>query len=49
VETGVRTASRVQILSGLGAGDTVVTSGLPQLRHGSPVIPETRAATIARR
>ena len=49
VQTGIRTASRVQILSGLDAGDTVVTSGLPQLRHGSPVMLETRAAAIARR
>lgn len=49
VQTGIRTASRVQIVSGLDAGDTVVTSGLPQLRNGSPVIFETRAAAIALR
>jgi membrane fusion protein (multidrug efflux system) len=37
VATGIRTASRVQIVAGLEPGDVVVTSGLPQLRPGSAV------------
>jgi membrane fusion protein (multidrug efflux system) len=34
VTVGVRTASRVQILSGLSPGDTVITTGLMQMRPG---------------
>ena len=37
LETGMRTESAVQILSGLKAGDIVITSGLQQLRAGLPV------------
>jgi membrane fusion protein (multidrug efflux system) len=37
VETGTRTASQVQILSGLKVGDVVITSGLQQMREGLPV------------
>jgi membrane fusion protein (multidrug efflux system) len=37
VVTGVRTESHVQILSGLEPGETVVTSGLLQLRPGAAV------------
>ena len=37
VETGIRTESMVQILSGLKAGDVVITSGLQQMRAGLPV------------
>lgn len=37
VETGVRTDSTVQITSGLALGDTVVTSGIQQLRPGLPI------------
>ncbi len=37
VETGIRTESEVQILNGLAAGDTVLTSGMQQLRPGAPV------------
>src|SRR5687767_2969779 len=37
VETGMRTESMVQILSGLKAGDLVITSGLQQIRAGLPV------------
>lgn len=37
VEIGVRTASDVQILSGLHPGDTVLTSGLLQVKPGMPV------------
>ena len=37
VETGIRTESEVQILSGLKPGDIVVTSGLLQIRNGSEI------------
>ncbi len=37
VTTGIRNASSVQITEGLSAGDTVITSGLLQLRPGMPV------------
>ncbi|MEO8169220.1 MAG: efflux RND transporter periplasmic adaptor subunit, partial [bacterium] len=37
VTTGVRTASTVQIVNGLSAGDTVITTGLMQMRSGMPV------------
>lgn len=37
VETGVRTDSTVQITSGLAPQDTVITSGIQQLRPGLPV------------
>jgi membrane fusion protein (multidrug efflux system) len=37
VTTGIRTASSVQILTGIAAGDTVITTGLMQMRPGLPV------------
>ena len=37
VETGIRTEDRIQILRGLGMNDTVVTTGLLQLRPGIAV------------
>jgi membrane fusion protein (multidrug efflux system) len=37
VLTGIRTEREVQILQGIEAGDTVITTGLLQLREGSPV------------
>ena len=37
VKSGIRTASNVQILSGISAGDTVLTTGLMQARPGMPV------------
>jgi membrane fusion protein (multidrug efflux system) len=37
VETGIRTESEVQIVSGLKPGDVVITSGLLQIRNGSEV------------
>ena len=37
VETGVRTDSTVQVTSGLALQDTVITSGIQQLRPGLPV------------
>lgn len=37
VETGTRTEDNVQITSGLEIGDTVVTTGILQLKEGMPV------------
>lgn len=37
VKTGIRTADRVQILEGIQPGDTVLTTGLLQVRDGMPV------------
>jgi membrane fusion protein (multidrug efflux system) len=37
VKTGIRTADEVEIIEGLQAGDTVITSGILQLRPGAPV------------
>jgi membrane fusion protein (multidrug efflux system) len=51
VVTGIRTEDRVQILSGLEAGEVVVTSGLLQLKPGSPVeaVLDTTSAALVRR
>lgn len=38
VEIGQRTDTRVQIVAGLNAGDTTLTSGILQVRDGSPVV-----------
>lgn len=37
LEKGIRTASSVQILGGLEEGDTLITTGVMQLRDGLPV------------
>lgn len=37
VKTGIRTASEIQITNGLVEGDTVITTGILQLRPGMPV------------
>lgn len=37
VETGIRTEDRVQIIHGLAPGDTVIVTGIQQLRAGLPV------------
>jgi len=37
LQTGIRTESEVQVLSGLQSGDTVIISGTLQLRTGLPV------------
>jgi len=37
VEIGIRTESKIQILSGIAVRDTVITSGILQLRPGSEV------------
>jgi membrane fusion protein, multidrug efflux system len=41
VRTGIRTADRVQILSGVEPGDSVVSSGLQMIRPGAAVRPRT--------
>ncbi|NUM30990.1 MAG: efflux RND transporter periplasmic adaptor subunit [Bacteroidetes bacterium] len=37
VETGIRTDTKIQIVSGLQIGDSIITTGIMQLRNGSPV------------
>lgn len=37
VETGARTESSIRVISGLKAGDTILTSGIMVLRNGSPL------------
>lgn len=37
VETGIRTADKVQIINGLQAGDTVLTTGIMQAKAGVPL------------
>ena len=37
IEAGVRTRDRLQVLGGLAPGDTVITSGLMEIREGIPV------------
>ncbi len=37
VETGARTASAIRVISGLKAGDTILTSGIMVLRDGTPL------------
>ena len=37
VETGIRTDKNVQLTSGVSEGDTIITSGMLQLRPGAPV------------
>ena len=37
VETGIRTDEKIQVLDGIKSGDTVITTGIMQLRDGMPV------------
>jgi len=37
VSTGLRTEDRVEITKGLAPGDTLITSGILQLKPGAPV------------
>ncbi len=37
VRTGIRSSTKIQILDGLAFGDTVITTGILQLREGLPV------------
>jgi len=41
VITGLRTESKIQIIEGLNFGDTLITSGILQLRHNLPVVLDT--------
>jgi membrane fusion protein, multidrug efflux system len=41
VTTGLRTESSIQITSGLNFGDTLLTTGILQLRQGLPVVLDT--------
>jgi membrane fusion protein (multidrug efflux system) len=41
VETGLRTESLIQIINGLDFGDTLLTTGILQLRQGLPVVLDT--------
>jgi len=41
VTTGLRTESLIQIVDGLKFGDTLLTSGILQLRHNLPVVLDT--------
>jgi len=43
VEIGMRTDKRVHIAEGLSPGDTIITSGLIQLREGMPVMLKTKS------
>jgi membrane fusion protein (multidrug efflux system) len=37
VKTGIRTPTTIQVTEGLAPGDTVITTGIMQLRPGMPV------------
>lgn len=37
VETGIRTDTKIEILSGIQAGDTIITSGILQLKPGADI------------
>ncbi|MDD3567305.1 MAG: efflux RND transporter periplasmic adaptor subunit [Bacteroidales bacterium] len=37
VETGIRTATSVEVVSGIAPGDTLLLSGLLQVREGTPI------------
>jgi membrane fusion protein (multidrug efflux system) len=39
VEIGTRTDSQVQVISGLNDGDLVLTTGVMQVRQGTPIQP----------
>lgn len=41
VRTGIRTESHIQILSGLNMGDTLLATGVMQLRQGMPISLDT--------
>ena len=41
VNTGLRTASQIQITDGLNFGDTLITSGIMQLRQNLPIVLDT--------
>jgi len=37
IETGIRTDTKVQICQGVNIGDTIITSGIIQMRPGASV------------
>ncbi|MOA56613.1 hypothetical protein D3C78_1806290 [compost metagenome] len=37
IETGARTSDRVQVLSGISPGDTIITTGIMSLKPETPV------------
>jgi membrane fusion protein (multidrug efflux system) len=37
IETGIRTEDKIQVISGLNSGDTIIVSGLMQLKPGNQV------------
>jgi membrane fusion protein (multidrug efflux system) len=41
VSTGLRTESKIQITKGLNFGDTLITSGIMQLRQNLPIVLDT--------
>jgi membrane fusion protein (multidrug efflux system) len=41
VKTGLRTESKIQISEGLQFGDTLITTGIMQLRQNLPVVLDT--------
>ena len=41
VNTGLRTESKIQITDGLKFGDTLITSGIMQLRQNLPIVLDT--------
>ncbi|MGH7820697.1 MAG: efflux RND transporter periplasmic adaptor subunit, partial [Candidatus Binatia bacterium] len=43
VDVGIRTVEAVQVLRGLEAGETVLTTNLLRLREGAPVVLEETA------
>ena len=38
IVTGMRTSASVEVISGLSIGDTLLTTGVMQLRTGMPVV-----------
>ena len=49
VETGARTEKDVQVLSGLKAGDTILTSGVMVLKDGAPIDIDLRKQEVSSR
>lgn len=46
VETGARTDSAIRVISGLKAGDTILTSGIMVLRDGTPLDLDLRTPAV---
>jgi membrane fusion protein (multidrug efflux system) len=41
INTGLRTESKIQITDGLKFGDTLITTGIMQLRQNLPIVLDT--------